>query len=128
MANRVLDADVKVLVEVETGVDTTPFINTAHLLVEEELLDAGMSESRLTEIERYLAAHFVVLAKERGGLIRYVVGESSESYHTIDSDLMGFNTTRFGQQAMALDSSEILLSIGSAKLKAEFRVVGGLRS
>ena len=49
MAARVTDADVKAIFD--TAMDTTPFIPTANLIVDEELVSFGLTEARLTEIE-----------------------------------------------------------------------------
>ena len=101
----------------------TVHIDTATLLVDEELVGSGLSEARLKQIETYLAAHFATLAIERGGIVRTTAGESAESYQTIKSSLQGFNSTRFGQQAIALDSTGVLVALGSGGQKAQFRVV-----
>lgn len=111
----------------------TPHITTADLIVTEDLgaVTPAISSARLTQIELYLAAHFAVLAWEKGGVEDAAIGESKESYHRISTRSLGLTSTRFGQQAIALDTSGTLAAMdataqaavsGSGK-KALFRVV-----
>ena len=122
MVNRVTDADVKVVVET-TIADTTAIIDTAHLVVEEQLVPAtpALTAAMLVKIELYLAAHFVALTEERGGLLRSSTGESAETVADVYSE--GFRSTRYGQQAIALDTTGTLTVLSNQKLSAEFRVV-----
>lgn len=108
MANVTVD-DVKVLVHAvpATVTNLDPFIDAAHLLVEEFLLDKGMSVGRLKQIELWLAAHFTSItykntANERAD----VVGEAFQ----YKVDLL-FDSTMFGQQAKLLDTSGTLATL-----------------
>lgn len=107
----------------DSGVDMTPFITTAHLLVDEELSTAGLSAARLKQVELFLAAHFYVIIRERGGITREVIGDAEERYRLQGEDLKGLATTRFGEQAIALDSSGKLGALSTSSIKAQFRVV-----
>lgn len=128
MANRVNDDDVKALIDVKPGRVLTPFIDMAHLIVEEDVKPAAptMSEARLTMIEKLLSAHFVAVTEERGGLTSSEQGESRESYAGLLTYGTGLTLTRFGQQAIVMDSSGKLAEMANAKgtKKAQFRVVG----
>jgi len=104
-------------------ISLTEYIATAELVVSEDLADSGLSAARQTMIGKYLAAHFAVVAVERGGLTRSKVGESTDTFKEGSKSDRGFNLTRFGQQAVALDSSGILALNANAMTKAEFRVV-----
>lgn len=123
MSARVTAGQVKELVETskEDAVIEALMIETADAIVDEHL--AGkLSDRMLDQIELYLAAHFLALAEERGGLIKSDFGNSEEWL----SDMYqkgGFNATRFGQQAIALDTTGTLAKIGTTRLKAELRVV-----
>lgn len=119
---RATDADINILMD-SVSIGYAAFIATANLIVNEDLAGSGFTEARLTQIEMYLAAHFAVLAKEKGGLVRTVAGESSETYHDPNSRFMGYTSTRFGQHAIALDTTGVLASQGSGGMKAQFRVV-----
>lgn len=105
----------------EASVD--PFREAAELVVAEDLAGAGHSTARLDLIAKYMSAHFATVSFERGGLTRQKVGESADTYKTgLDSD-QGYMLTRFGQQAVSLDSSGILALNAAPRQKAEFRVV-----
>lgn len=121
MAIRVSDAEVKALFSDNVGFDTTPFINTANVIVDEYLASTISSSDLLTKIELYLAAHFVALTFERGGLVRSAALDASETYANVFEG--GFRSTRYGQQALALDYTSTLQSITSGKLTAKFRLV-----
>lgn len=115
----VTDNEVKALIDTER--DTTPFINIAHLVVSEQLSGKGLSTDRLTQIELYLAAHFTAVTEERGSLKSIKIGESTDTFDTMAGQ--GLKLTRFGQQAISLDTSGTLKSMGVQTLPAQFRVV-----
>jgi hypothetical protein len=119
MAALVTDAEVKAVID--TTRDTTPFIDTADLLVTEDLANSGLSDARKKQIELYLAAHFVALTEERGNLTEHTVGDATEKY---SMDLgSGLMLTRYGQQAANLDTSGTLKALASKGLVAQFRVI-----
>jgi len=106
---------------IKTSLDETSFIETAGLLVDESLVGQGMSEARLKLIELWLSAHFVAIAEERGALTKSEKGDSNEEYEIIVGT--GLNMTRFGQQAIALDTSGLLAEQASTMKTAQFRVI-----
>lgn len=122
MTARATNADVNELLDT-TGKTYTLAIESANVLVNETLGDAGLSDDRLTMIERFLAAHFAILSTQGGGIARRSVGESSETYRTPKESMQGLNSTVWGQQALAADTTGTLSALGSGGLKAEFRVV-----
>ena len=85
---------------------------------------SGYTPDRTDLITKYLAAHFVVLNTEKGGLVRDRMGEADQSY-VGSRDMSGLSLTRYGQQAMTLDVSGQLATMDKAsrRLKAQFRVV-----
>lgn len=119
MALRVTDAEVKELIP--TTKDTVPFIETANLLVTELLASAGLTAERLTAIELYLSAHFVALSDEKGGLIETRLGDGIDTF--ADHYDEGLKLTRFGQQALSLDSTGTLVSMASASKRAEIKLI-----
>lgn len=122
----VLVADLKKLVDLpETKVDSDlqPFLDTARLIVSEDLSGTSLSAARLELIELNLAAHYAVVSLEYGGLQEWQAGESKEQYKSIDPKAVGLDSTRFGQQALALDSSGTLRAKLSTKRTARFTVV-----
>ncbi len=105
-------------------IDMTPFITSAHVLVSELLATSGLSNDRLKLIETYLAAHFALQTYERGGIIKQKSDDSEDVYAAWTAGAKeGFAVTRFGQQAMTLDTSGKLAAASTGKLKAKFRVV-----
>lgn len=116
---RVTKEEVKELIK--TSLDVTSFINTANLIVDESLVGQGMSDARLTLTELWLSAHFVAVAEERGALMGSNKGNSEEEYKIVVGT--GLNMTRFGQQAIALDTSGALADQASSMKTAQFRLV-----
>jgi len=103
----VTSAEVKAIVDTSIT-DLSSFIDTADLIVREDLLDKGLSNHRLRQIELYLAAHFTVLTDEKGGVVSERAGQASESYRRFEGD--GLESTRYGMQAIALDTTKTLES------------------
>lgn len=99
------------------------FIEAADLLITEELATSGLSEARLKLIEVYIASHFAVQSFESGGHSLVRTGEGEERYRTIDQKALGLSSSRYGQQAIMLDTTGRLGAISTSAMKAEFRVV-----
>lgn len=122
---RATDADVRALVEMQASTSTTLFITTASVMATEYLEGKGLSEELLTQLEIYLAAHFAVLAVERGGLTRDTMGQSTSGFNATNNRLQGLSSTRFGQTALLLDSTGSLKDTNPGSRNALFRVVSG---
>jgi hypothetical protein len=123
MTALVTNAEVQALV-LDGEIDMGAFINTADTIVSELLLGAGLSTNRLKQIELYLAGHFYVVSIEKGGMTKQNIGEAEERYRIIPDTETGLAQTRFGAQALALDSSGILAEQFSGKtIKALFTVI-----
>jgi hypothetical protein len=110
------------LVAAETA-DLTIFIDNATMIVDEELVGKGLSDNRLKFIELHLESHFTVLSIEKGGLTRQKLDEAEEGYRQDFTSKPNLSMTRYGQQALALDTSGSLSKLDSPAGKAEFRVV-----
>ncbi len=122
MANRVTDDEVHAIIqEIDDDVDTTPFIETANLVINEKLVGKGLTDAMLVKIELWLSAHFTTLDNEKGGLRSSKMGESDESYVWTRGG-SGFGTTRYGLTAISLDFTGILQTL-SAQGAARFTVV-----
>ncbi len=115
----VTDSEVKAIID--TDRDTTPFIETADLIITENFATSGLTTARLTQIELYLSAHFVAITEEKGNLSEHGKGDSKEKYSmTFDR---GLAMTRYGQQAIDLDTTGTLKSMARKGQDAQFRVV-----
>ncbi len=106
---------------IATSFDVNPFIATAGLIVDESLVGLGLTDARLKLIELWLSAHFVAVAEERGALTRSKKGASDEEYEIVVGT--GLNMTRFGQQAIALDTTGALAESTKILKLAQWRVV-----
>ena len=99
----------------------TNHIDTANLLITEHLASVGLSDRMLQKIELYLAAHYVALTEEGGGLTRSKLGDGDDSFANVYDQ--GLRSTRYGQNALALDTTGTLSRVAQTQLKADFRVV-----
>lgn len=86
-------------------------INTAHHLVDAKLASSGLGTDLLTDIELWLSAHFVAIRDPRSK--SESIGDYSTTYQG-NTD-MGLNATTYGQQAIALDYTGTLASMGLKK-------------
>lgn len=109
---RVSDTEVKKIMN--TTIETTPFICTASLIVDEVLSTAGYSEARLKLIELYLSAHLACCTDPR--LISETIGKATNNYQIVKGG-QGLNSTAYGQQVLLLDSDNILVDIGKPMAK-----------
>lgn len=113
MANRATATDVKGIISTKMGNDrVNNFITSAHILIEEHLSGAGHTAQLMKQIEIWLAAHLLAVDERRevasgGGDVSFEYEKSKPGF--------GLSATMFGQQAMALDSSGILASLGSTQ-------------
>jgi hypothetical protein len=117
---------VMILPQVSAGTDVLADITAASdfadLITTESLGDAGLSTVRLQMIRKFLAAHYLTLKWERGGLERYKVGESEHRYQPQKFD-PGLGATRYGQTAITLDPSGQLATLAEPVRQAQFRVI-----
>lgn len=117
----IVEVDIREIIEVADSLNLSSFLTTANLIRTEDLADKGLSEARLDQIELYLAAHFTALRDEHGAL------KSSETLSAKDSYFgdygRGLRATRYGQQAILMDTSGTLAVLAEPSSKAQFRVV-----
>lgn len=126
---RTTDELVQGLVEVDSGTDLSPFILTANELVTEVcasvLNEAGTapkySDTRLELIERWLAAHFYAMFDQGANVASEKAKTVAASYQHQVGLVLKF--TRYGQQAMALDTAGGLAALNA---KAEKGNAGGI--
>lgn len=104
------------LIDVDPDYDLTPFIDTANELVSEVCAPVTTyTTTRLELIERWLAAHFYAILDPRA------ISEGANFIiQRIESQVdLGFDVTRYGQQAMRLDTNG-----GLAKLNEDTKKGG----
>lgn len=87
-------------IDTDTPADeTTSFISSAHTVVVTRLDGYGLSESLLTKIELYVAAHFAMLSYP--AVERETLGPLSKKY--VSKVDLGLNNSRYGQMALSMD-------------------------
>lgn len=100
-------------------------IDVALNFVASTLTGSGLSQATLDYIALYLACHFAVLTAQKGPMMEDRIGEVTERYHNIYGK--GLLATRFGQQAIALDTTGTLSALASSvtnpTLKAKFEII-----
>lgn len=109
-----IKATMKVDVLKESG-DLDPFIATANALVNESLASEGYSEELLTEIEKYLACHFVAIRERR------VASNEGTSFEGKTG--VGFDYTPYGQMAVSLEFHGVLGRIGKGAGKVQLKTL-----
>jgi len=123
MSARVSSAEVAAIIDYDsTGItDITPFIAAATILVDKiAAFDTGIDATQLKEIERWLSAHFVAIRDPK--LTSQSANGASESYET-NKTAFGLKLTRYGQQAIALDTSGYLTTIAESAKKASMVIL-----
>lgn len=99
MAVRTTASAVAEIIEVDTSISLTPFIETANQLVTDVCSDSDYTAAKLELIERWLSAHFYAIRDARVDTEK--AGSVSVKYqYKIDLNL---KSTHWGQQAMLLD-------------------------
>lgn len=112
---RVTDNEVKKILD--TTVETTPFIATASLIVDETLADQGLTDARLKQIELYLSAHLACTMDPR--LTQESVGDASNTYQTAPAGGKGLDATTYGQHVKMLDTTGLLANLEKPKATIE---------
>jgi len=121
MAIRILISQVRDCVYLSskfTDSMVTQCISTANAVSDGPLADQSLTESILTQIELYLAAHYCslrepqIFEEEWGG--RDSIAKEKRSKANVG---IGFNATWFGQQAISLDTSGVLAEMSTTNKK-----------
>lgn len=117
--------DLKVLVPTVSDAAAQIFIDSADAIVQEKVISAAYAPRTTYLIELYLAAHFASFSgTDGGGMIRAKVGMSEESYADPTEGMQGIANSRFGLQALALDTAGTLVDLTTRPVKAVFKVYG----
>lgn len=126
MGIRTTSGAVAGIIEVDAAISVTPFIEVASALVDElSAADSTVTATRLELVERWLAAHFYAVRDPRSTSEQAEgIGASYES--RVD---LGLSITRYGQQAMMLDTTGWLAAYNAqakdgAPRKAKLRWLG----
>jgi hypothetical protein len=117
-------ADLQTLVPSVSNEQAQIFIDSAHALVDGKITNVGYTARVVYLIELFLAAHFATQSVGDGGVIAIKVGQSEERYSNPAAALAGIAMTRFGQQALSLDTQNILADLAASPVRAVFKVYG----
>lgn len=113
MANRTTAAKVQEILDTALSLeDIDKYITIASSMVD-TLATTSLGESTLTEIERWLTAHLIVVTKERRG-IKEKLGDAEITYANIFGAAL--NSTDYGQMVAFLDTSGTLAQQGKKKI------------
>lgn len=125
MAIRVVPDDVRRIIDTVKDDDAISFhIEVANGFTNYHLADSTAGEPILRLVELYLTAHFLAISDPsdgKGQIVREEIEGTSNYYNTKLGE--GLSSTRYGLQAVALDSSGVLATL--AKYRARFEVVTG---
>jgi hypothetical protein len=114
MANRVTEAEVETLLDVDSDIDVDSFITTANLLVTQVLTGSGLSDELLAEIEKYLSAHMLESHPRLRQLTQEKFGDAAQSFAGKFGE--GLKATAHGQMVLILDTSGRFEKVGKANL------------
>lgn len=118
MSISITSADVEEIIEVDSTISLTPFMNAAIALVTECCSTDDYDDTRLNMISIWLSAHFYAIRDSRT-VYEGVGGGVNEKYQSkVD---LGFDVTHYGQMAMRLDTAG-----GLAKLNQQMKKGGAL--
>ena len=111
---RTTDTEVKKIISLNSVTDTTPFIDTANLLVTKHLGNSGLSADDLTQIEKYLTAHLLTLHNNERQLKSRKLGDATDTYAGAFGK--GLEFSQFGQMVLMLDSTGTMQGLGGKKV------------
>lgn len=114
MAIRTTDEAVRGIIDLDDDFDTTPHIEAASSIVDSTcILKSSYSDAQLELIERWLSAHFCAIQDPRATYDQ--TGAIMSSYESkVD---LGLSLTRYGQQAMIIDTDGNLAALANAQKK-----------
>jgi len=120
MAIRTDSTAVEGIIEVDSSISLTPFIEVASSLVDSVCAASGYTAARLELIERWLAAHFYAIRdprkdSEKAGPV------SEKNQYKVD---LGFDVTTYGQMAMRVDYEGNLAALNERVKSGQKRRIG----
>jgi len=120
MAIRTSSTAVALIIEVDSSISLTPFIEAANALVTELCTASTYTTARKELIERWLSAHFYTVRDMRAEQEK--ADEVSEKKQSkVD---LGFDTSHYGQMAMRLDTAGGLAALNVNIKKGRTNVIG----
>lgn len=118
MAQRITEAELRALVDIESAFDPTTFINTAVALT--DTLPSSLGATLAKQVELYLAAHFYSIYDRVAQSER--VDDLQVTYY--GQGTIGLKFTPYGQQALLLDSTGTLSRLDKGKKTPDLWHIG----
>ena len=109
---RITAEEVKGVIDTKVA-NLAPFIAIATLVVDNNLLEAGLSDDTLKQIELFLACHYVSLREPTIASER--IGDSNVVHYRPGVKGSNLMSSDFGQTAIQLDTSGVLRNLGNYK-------------
>lgn len=103
-----------------TSSEIDPFLSAAQRIVTDVLEGEGYADDTLTEIERWLGAHFAAMRDQRVTSER--VGTAQFDYEGTTG--MGLDATRYGQQVQLLEHQGLLAAVSERRGKVQYKFSG----
>lgn len=120
MAVRTTEENVSGIVEIESGISLTPFIDVANTMVNNTIDTTELDSDTLEKIERYLAA-WLYCIRDRRRTQEKVDVLTQNFQHAED---LGLNCNEYGQTAMMLDTTGALAQLNQQMLNPKRRSIG----
>lgn len=119
---RVVESDVRSVIETNPAIELMPFIVTAHTLLDSlsNCMNGGNTEEMLFEIEKYMAAH--LYAQRDPQYQSKSTGRASATFQ--GQTALGFESTWWGQTALRLDGTGCLAGSDRKKTKVSAAWLG----
>lgn len=111
---RVSASEVEDIIDTSKSIDS--FINTANIMVNNNLEGKGLEDNTLAEIEKWLTAHLIATAD--GVVEREKIADIEERYSVKQG--LGLDYTSYGQQVKLLDTTGTLANLGKKKAEVKF--------
>lgn len=99
------------IIEVDPAIVLDPFIAAAEQAVDEIAKKDVLTDGQLAVIETWLAAHFYCMRDPRS--VAETVGQVAVRYQSAVD--LGFNSSQYGQMAIALDTTGTLKAMSTGK-------------
>ena len=112
---RITDSDVSALIDVDSSITLTPFIDAANELVTELCTNSDYTAARLIKIEAWLAAHLYLMRDQ--AVASEKAGSVSASYQYKIG--LFLSQTKQGQMAMMLDTAGNLAALSKRMEQGE---------
>lgn len=117
---RTTNDEVKKIIDTDlTPEQVNPFLNAAEVLVTDLLSGENYGSDLLTEIVKWLAAHFVAIRDPRVAKEKF--GDADATFQGKTG--LGLQHTSYGQQVMILEHHGVLAQVSSAKVSASLKVI-----